>query len=457
MGRGRPQPLVTGPYRVLTSERSGCWSWLRSLSIRGVCGVRSSRPAIVLDQAGGGFLLAGEEGTELADRAHQRSREDDGGVLVDADLDHGLKVAQLQRQGVRHHRVGGLTECCRGEGLAFGVDGLGALLALRLGLACHRALHAVGQLDVLELDEGDHDAPVDGVDVEDLANVQVDAVGLREGLVQRVLTNHFAQRGLGDLVDRGVDVLNRYHRLHRVDNLEVGHRRHIDADVVTSDDALGLDRHGDDPQRDPVQHVDERDDDPQARSAHADDATESEQDPDLVLLDDLEGAGGDGEDDKRNNHNGKRAHDETPGGAVETSSDGWGRDWGQARSRSVSRVAFRAAARSCDSEVIAGFSVSVTSASGLMASTTVTSPGLRLTTLHGSSSPIDGSTWRAWWANRGLHAPRIRCGSISTPIFWASVFCMSISATMPKPLAASASLTWGTTSSNGRTTSMLNA
>ena len=29
--------------------------------------------------------------------------------------------------------------------------------------------------------------------------------------------------------------------------------------------------------------------------------------------------------------------------------------------------------------------------------------------------------------------------------------------TMPKPLAASASLTWGTTSSNGRTTSMLSA
>src|SRR5664279_2060088 len=398
MGRGRPQPLVTGPYRVLTSERSGCWSWLRSLSIRGVCGVRSSRPAIVLDQAGGGFLLAGQEGSEFADRAHQRSREDDGGVLVDADLDHGLKVTQLQRQRVRHHRVGGLTQGCRGEGLAFGVDDLGALLALRLGLPCHRALHAVGQLDVLELDEGDHDAPVDGVDVEDLADVQVDPVGLREGLVERVLTDHLAQRGLGDLVDRGVDVLDRDDRLHRVNDLEVGHRRHVDADVVTSDDALGLDRHGDDPQRDPVQHVDERDDHPQAWSAHADDATESEQDPDLVLLDDLEGAGGDDddEDDQRNDDGDKGAHDETPGGAVETSSDGWEERLGQARSRSVSRVAFRAAARSCESEVIAGFSVSVTSASGLMASTTVTSPVLRMTTLHGNSRPNDGSTWRAW-------------------------------------------------------------
>ncbi len=43
------------------------------------------------------------------------------------------------------------------------------ILALGLGLAGHRPLHAVGQLDVLELDDGDLDAPFLGLDVEDLA------------------------------------------------------------------------------------------------------------------------------------------------------------------------------------------------------------------------------------------------------------------------------------------------
>jgi len=37
-------------------------------------------------------------------------REDDGGVLVDWELDPGLEVAQPKRQRVGHHRVRGLRE-----------------------------------------------------------------------------------------------------------------------------------------------------------------------------------------------------------------------------------------------------------------------------------------------------------------------------------------------------------
>ena len=145
----------------------------------------------------------------------------------------------------------------------------------------------VGQLDVLELDQGDLDAPFDGGDVEDLADVEVDLVGLGQGLVQGVLADDLAQRGLGDLVDRGVDVLDRDDRLHRVDDPEVGDRGDVDADVVAGDDALGLDRHRDDPQRHPVQHVDERDDQPEPGLARAEHPAEPEQHPLLVLLDDL--------------------------------------------------------------------------------------------------------------------------------------------------------------------------
>jgi hypothetical protein len=43
-----------------------------------------------------GRCFSGEEGSQFPDGAHQRGREDDGGVLVDADLDQALQVAQLQ-------------------------------------------------------------------------------------------------------------------------------------------------------------------------------------------------------------------------------------------------------------------------------------------------------------------------------------------------------------------------
>src|SRR4051812_2327885 len=72
--------------------------------------------------------LATEEPAQLLDRAHERGRKDDRGVLVDGDLDQGLEVAELQREWVRHHHVGGLGELAGGERLAFGGDDLGALL-----------------------------------------------------------------------------------------------------------------------------------------------------------------------------------------------------------------------------------------------------------------------------------------------------------------------------------------
>jgi hypothetical protein len=56
---------------------------------------------------GGGGLLAGEEGAELGDGGHQRGWEYHGGVLVHADLDEALQVAELEGEGVGHHRVGG--------------------------------------------------------------------------------------------------------------------------------------------------------------------------------------------------------------------------------------------------------------------------------------------------------------------------------------------------------------
>ena len=115
---------------------------------------------------------------------------------------------------------------------------------------------------------------------------EVDAVGLGQGLVKGVLADHLAQGGLGDLVDGRGHVLDRDHRLGRVDDLVVGDGGDVDADVVAGDDALGLDRHGHDPQRHPPQHLDQRHDQPQAGLSDPHHPAEAEQHPSLVLLDD---------------------------------------------------------------------------------------------------------------------------------------------------------------------------
>ncbi len=82
---------------------------------------------------------------------------------------------------------------------------------------------------------------------------------LGQGLVEGVLADGRAQRRLGDVGDRGLDVLDREDGLHRIHDAVVGDRRDVHGDVVAGDDLLRLDRHRDDPQRHAVHAVDERD------------------------------------------------------------------------------------------------------------------------------------------------------------------------------------------------------
>ena len=77
-----------------------------------------------------------------------------------------------------------LGELLAGLELALGVDDLGPLLALGLGLAGHRPLHRLRQLDVLDLDDADLDAPRLGLLVDDLLQLLVDLFPLGEQVVQ---------------------------------------------------------------------------------------------------------------------------------------------------------------------------------------------------------------------------------------------------------------------------------
>jgi hypothetical protein len=114
-------------------------------------------------------LFPGQAVAQFLDGAHQRGREHHRGVLIHADLDQALEVAQLQGQGVGHHDVGGDPKLIGGQRLALGGDDLGPLLALGLG----------------------------------------------QGLVKGVLADHLSQGGLGDLVDGRGHVLDRDHCLGR--------------------------------------------------------------------------------------------------------------------------------------------------------------------------------------------------------------------------------------------------
>ena len=137
-----------------------------------------------------------------------RHREHDGRVLVAADLAQRLQVAQLERHRVAADHVGRLGELRRRLELALGVDDLRAALALGLGLAGDRVLHPLGDLDVLDLDRRDLDPPRLGLGVDHLLERLVEPLALGQQRVEVGAAEHRAQRRLGDLQRRVVEVLD---------------------------------------------------------------------------------------------------------------------------------------------------------------------------------------------------------------------------------------------------------
>lgn len=89
-----------------------------------------------------------------------------------------------------HQDVGrGCRQRVSGQRLPLGRDDLGVPFPLCFCLAGHRPLHALGQLNVLEIDQGDHLSPVGGLHVEDPLDVDVDPVSLGHRLIKAVLTD----------------------------------------------------------------------------------------------------------------------------------------------------------------------------------------------------------------------------------------------------------------------------
>src|SRR5580700_6511574 len=157
-------PAEQDPSRGIRNVTASLWGCIGG---SGWCCRRQRLRVAAGRQGAGGGLLGGQERAELGD-----------GALVHADLDQALQVAQLQRERVGHHGVGGLPQRGGGQRLPLGVDDLGALLPFGLGLAGHGPLHAVGQLDVLQLHQRHLHPPIGRGDLQALADVHVDRVGL---------------------------------------------------------------------------------------------------------------------------------------------------------------------------------------------------------------------------------------------------------------------------------------
>ena len=121
-----------------------------------------------------------------------------------------------------------------------------------------------GQVDVLDLDRRDLDAPGIGVLVEDLLQLLVQPLALRQQLVELGLPEHAPQRRLGELGRRVEVVLDLDDRAARIHDAEVDDRVHLHRHVVARDDVLR-------------RHVE--DDRAQADAHHAVDRREDEDDP----------------------------------------------------------------------------------------------------------------------------------------------------------------------------------
>ena len=115
----------------------------------------------------------------------------------------------------------------------------------------------------------DLDAPGVGLRVEDGLDVDVQLVALGEHLVELVLAEHRAQRGLRELAGRLEEVRHLDDRELRVDDAEIDHRVDLHRDVVARDHVLAAARRAPRAQVHAHHLLDARHDDDQARPLDA--------------------------------------------------------------------------------------------------------------------------------------------------------------------------------------------
>src|SRR6059036_3867835 len=168
------------------------------------------------------------EGLEQRAEEVQRQREEGRRGPLGGDLAHCLQIPELNSDRVPREDLSRLGELRRRLELAVRIDDLGSALALGFGLLGHGALHVLGQVDLLDLDGRDLDAPRLGVLVDDPLELLVDLVARRQEVVELDLAEHAPQRRLRDLRGRVEIVLYGDHRPLRVHDAEVDDRADLE-------------------------------------------------------------------------------------------------------------------------------------------------------------------------------------------------------------------------------------
>src|SRR5262249_30481194 len=140
---------------------------------------------------------------------------------------------------------GGVGELLRGLEFPIRMDHLCAPFALRFRLFCHRPLHFLRKIDMLQLDKHDFNSPGFGLGVQDLLNPGVDFFPLGQKLIQLCLAANTAQRYLRELRSGKEIVLDFPHRAIRFQNSKIEHGIDFYRHVIPRDYVLRRDVHGD--------------------------------------------------------------------------------------------------------------------------------------------------------------------------------------------------------------------
>src|SRR6516165_8556150 len=195
-------------------------------------------------------------------------RKHDGGAALTRDIEQGREITQLHRLRHRGENLGGVEQLLRRLLLSLGVDDLGAAGAFGLGLAGDRADHALVEIDALDLHRRDLDTPPFGL------------------LVELVLAQHPAQRGLRKLAGCGEIIVDLNDRALGIDDAEVDDGIDFDRHVVARNYVLGRHLVDDHAEIDPHHLLHQRHEQEEPRSLGAGVTPEGEHDAALLFAQD---------------------------------------------------------------------------------------------------------------------------------------------------------------------------
>src|SRR5579864_9030718 len=241
-----------------------------------------------------------------------REREYDGRAALAGDIEQSAEIAQLHRLRHLGQGAGGLDQLLRRLLLALGIDDLGAALALGLGLAGDSAHHALVEVDALDLDIGDLDAPGLGLLVEHVLDSGIELVAFRQHFVEIVLAQHPAQRGLGELAGGDEIIPDLDDGALGIDDAEVDDGRDLDRDVVAGNHVLRRHLIDDDAQIDAHHLLDERHQEEKAGPLGSGIAAEREDDAALVFAQHADRGIDENQHQYGDDDDGRYKHDKTP-------------------------------------------------------------------------------------------------------------------------------------------------